>query len=185
LQHGIFTSADLEGFTARHKRASTDAMNLKGKLIRFGMRLVFRPYARIMRGMTLGSRVAVIDDHDRVLLVKPSYSQHWILPGGGIERGETAEFAALRELKEEAGIRATGPLKMLGIYSNHVKFPGDHLICYELRDFVQDAWAPDSEIEAARFFARADLPSNVNDGSRKLIDQILLGTAPSLYWSEE
>lgn len=33
--------------------------------------------------------------------------QHWIFPKGHVERGETAEAAALREAEEEAGVTGT------------------------------------------------------------------------------
>ena len=51
---------------------------------------------------------AVVLDGDRVLLIK----RHWrgrdyaVLPGGGIEAGETPEVAALRELTEETTLTA-------------------------------------------------------------------------------
>jgi putative (di)nucleoside polyphosphate hydrolase len=41
-----------------------------------------------------------------LLLRKPRKRDSWQLPQGGIEEGETVEVAALRELKEEAGIHA-------------------------------------------------------------------------------
>ncbi|KAK0425317.1 hypothetical protein QR680_009141 [Steinernema hermaphroditum] len=41
-----------------------------------------------------------------VLLVTGSANHdHWIVPGGGLEDGENASGAALREVEEEAGIR--------------------------------------------------------------------------------
>jgi 8-oxo-dGTP diphosphatase len=38
---------------------------------------------------------------ERFLLVKSSYRDTWSLPGGGLEAGETAPQAAVRELAEE------------------------------------------------------------------------------------
>jgi 8-oxo-dGTP pyrophosphatase MutT (NUDIX family) len=159
-------------------------MTLKHKMIRLFWRLSFRPYARWSRGMTLGTRIMVLDDQDRVLLVKQSYSPHWILPGGGIERGETMLEGGLRELREESGIIAKGKAVLHGIFSNHPIFPGDHVACYVLREFDREAWKPNGEITAAEFFPPTALPELVNKGSRLRITEVLEGAEPSLYWSE-
>jgi 8-oxo-dGTP pyrophosphatase MutT (NUDIX family) len=52
------------------------------------------------------ARVILIDQHDRVLLLRANVGSGdvWITPGGALEPGETAEQAALRELREETGI---------------------------------------------------------------------------------
>lgn len=48
---------------------------------------------------------ALITDPDGdVLLVKPSYRDHWTLPGGMVEHGETPEIACAREISEELGL---------------------------------------------------------------------------------
>jgi 8-oxo-dGTP diphosphatase len=56
----------------------------------------------------LGASIAVFKG-DSVLLVergRPPWRGLWSLPGGGIEASESPGAAALRELKEEAGIDA-------------------------------------------------------------------------------
>lgn len=52
------------------------------------------------------ARVLLIDELDRVLLLRAGVGEGgvWITPGGALEPGETAEQAALRELREETGI---------------------------------------------------------------------------------
>jgi 8-oxo-dGTP pyrophosphatase MutT (NUDIX family) len=158
-------------------------MAIKVHLIRIFWRLAMRPHARLTRSMTLGSRVVVVDAADRVLLVKQTYSPYWILPGGGVERGETLAAAAARELLEEAGIVPAENMQLLGIYSNHRAFPGDHVACFVLRQFRQLAWSPDSEIEDAQFFAWADLPIKTNPGSRQRIAEVLHRADPGQHWS--
>ncbi|MGT2425521.1 NUDIX hydrolase [Amnibacterium kyonggiense] len=57
------------------------------------------------------ARVLLIDPDGRVLLVQggdpaaPEAGTWWFTPGGGLESGETAEAAALREAFEETGHR--------------------------------------------------------------------------------
>ncbi len=52
-------------------------------------------------------RALLIDPDDRVLLVQfrfPKTGEHWALPGGGVEPGESDHEALHRELAEEVGL---------------------------------------------------------------------------------
>jgi mutator protein MutT len=44
----------------------------------------------------------------------------WYFPGGGVDEGEGPEEAAVRELREEAGIAPTGPLHLVAATPMHV-----------------------------------------------------------------
>lgn len=49
-----------------------------------------------------GANVIIVDDNGHILVEKSTYgSKKWMLPGGGIERGESAKHAAKSETEEE------------------------------------------------------------------------------------
>jgi 8-oxo-dGTP diphosphatase len=51
-----------------------------------------------------GAMCFIRRDDGRVLLVQHTYRGPWGVPGGLLERGESAEQAALRETREETGL---------------------------------------------------------------------------------
>jgi 8-oxo-dGTP diphosphatase len=57
----------------------------------------------------------ITDPPGRVLLVKPNYRDHWLLPGGTADDNEPPEAACARELREEIGLDLpVGPLLLVG-----------------------------------------------------------------------
>ena len=44
------------------------------------------------------------DEAGRVLLVRPTYKDHWDIPGGYVEPGESPRAACIREVQEELGL---------------------------------------------------------------------------------
>lgn len=49
----------------------------------------------------------ILDSDGYVLVVKPSYREDWLLPGGVVELGETPAQAVIRETREETGLRVS------------------------------------------------------------------------------
>ena len=144
---------------------------------------LLHPWYRQVRGMTLGVRVAVFGADDReVLLVRHSYAPGWILPGGGVERGESLVSAARRELDEEAGIAATGLLALHGVFLNDAQFQGDHVAVFSLRAFTRRAFTPTAEIREARFFPVNALPEGTSGGTARRIAEILAGAPAPERW---
>lgn len=74
----------------------------------------------------VGSIALVRDEAGRVLLVRQTagpFARSWILPGGGVERDEGVGHAAIRELREETGLIATGG-RIVAIYQTRSEPPG-------------------------------------------------------------
>lgn len=49
---------------------------------------------------------------DNLLIVKPNYRDHWLVPGGVIETNESPHDACIREVREELGLNLL-PIKLL------------------------------------------------------------------------
>jgi 8-oxo-dGTP diphosphatase len=56
---------------------------------------------------------AILAREDRILLIRQEKAgrEYWLLPGGGVNAGESLVDALRRELMEEVGIEATLPLE--------------------------------------------------------------------------
>lgn len=64
----------------------------------------------------MGAAAVVFDARGRVLLVRHTYGRlNWELPGGQSEHGESVVDTALRELREETGLRASAD-RLTGMY---------------------------------------------------------------------
>ena len=139
--------------------------------------------AGIRRRMTLGARVAVFDG-DRVLLLKHTYVPHWHFPGGGIEPGETGADAGSREMLEETGFEATGPLTLLGFYHNlNEATARDHVAVYVCRACRQGrVFQPNHEIAAIGWFGPGEMPIDTDPGTARRVAEILAGAEPASRW---
>jgi len=58
--------------------------------------------------IVVGGPGVVVNSKEKVLFIKQKngpYADKWLLPGGGIEYGETALNVAKREVMEETGVK--------------------------------------------------------------------------------
>ncbi len=148
------------------------------------VRLAFQTWFRLTRGLTLGARAMVRDGEGRILLVRHTYVPGWAFPGGGVERGETAEEALTHELRDEAGVVLTARPRLFALYANNASFPGDHIAFYLVGPdgWKRTDWQPDREIAEARFFPPDALPTDLTPGTARRIGEILGGEPPAPEW---
>ncbi|MBD2868257.1 NUDIX domain-containing protein [Paenibacillus arenilitoris] len=128
------------------------------------------------------SGIAVIDGLGRVLLVHQTYGKRsWALPGGMVEEGESAWDAALRELKEEAGISAVG-MELSGLYFQ----PHKNRYIYTFKSFAYegDIAVDQDEIDEYGFFDVADLPRPISSFTVERIKDALAGGGRTVFREE-
>jgi ADP-ribose pyrophosphatase YjhB (NUDIX family) len=144
---------------------------------------LFHLWLLLSRPMTLGVRAIVIDDQNRVLLVRHTYVPGWHLPGGGVERGETLLAALARELAEEGNIVLEEEPRLHGMFFNKAISPRDHVAVYVVTRFRQSGpHVGDREIAEARFFERDALPEGVSRATRARLAEALDGVGIAQIW---
>jgi ADP-ribose pyrophosphatase YjhB (NUDIX family) len=137
---------------------------------------------RMSRGLTLGVRGIVTDADGRVLLVEHTYVRGWYLPGGGVERGESAERALERELQEEAGVSLTDRPRLVSVHDNGDRHPRDHVLLYHCAAWTPCAARPGAEIHAVAWFHPDALPEGATPATRARIREVLGGEDGDLKW---
>jgi 8-oxo-dGTP diphosphatase len=121
------------------------------------------------------SAVVYAERGDDILLLKraegSALAGQWFIPGGMVELGERPEDAALRELREEAGVEIAGDLEIIGCYPMHVY--GYDMLQISYRGRVADGEVVIShEHDGAQWAKASDMRTLLTDD---VIEQIAQG----------
>ena len=119
--------------------------------------LQFLVYSVYNFPMMRNASIAIIfnSTRDKIVLVKRRDVPIWVLPGGGIDPGETPEEALLREVKEETGVVAIITRKV-AIYTPNGRLSREtHLFACEVKS---GELSLTNETQAVDFFSLTELP---------------------------
>jgi ADP-ribose pyrophosphatase YjhB (NUDIX family) len=126
---------------------------------------------------------AVVVRDGRVLLVRYAYEKRkgmWTLPGGYAQHDETLDRAAVRELKEEAGLDGE-PRGIVSVRTRVTEEGGAVFVGFRVA--AEGEPTPDNyEVDAARFFNREELLTldPVMELSRQVGLAVLAAAAPGV-----
>lgn len=159
---------------------------MQRKLINQAMRLVQRlrlVYWKIAKPVSVGVRAIVLDDRERVLLVRHSYAPEWYLPGGRVRRSEGIVDAVHRELDEEVGVKAAAAsLRLLGTYSSAKECKRDHISVFVVRGAARPSIGCSLEVLEQRWCSLEELPEGVSPGTRRRLQEYAGGQQLTYLW---
>ena len=129
--------------------------------------------------LMIGAAVLIVDEQNRLLLMKRSDSGCWGPPGGAVELGEVVETAARREVREETDLEL-GEMSLFGVISGpelFYRYPnGDEVynvtIVYRTR-FSGGEVRLNSEHTDWRWFTPEDMPENISPPIKPVLLQFV------------
>jgi len=117
-----------------------------------------------------GVRIILVQDRKVVLVTHWYAPWTWTLPGGGVNKNEAPEAAAIRETKEETGFDVKSLAGEIGKYKG-TWGRGDMIMVFYTGDFEGSlALTPNIEIMGRSWFDIDNLPEELSPANRRRIE---------------
>ena len=126
----------------------------------------------LCRPRTFGAHALALTPVRKLILVKLRYAKGWRLPGGGRDAAEDPRDAVLRELREEIGMTAHGPVRLAAEMEQRPGFKRDlaSLLIVEDVRYAAPRWS--WEVEAVVEASLGDLPGDLAPIARGWIEAL-------------
>ena len=127
----------------------------------------------------IGATTLVFNAKNELLLNLRADTNTWGIPGGSMDLHESIEETAIRELKEETGIRAE-ELELVTVLSGkdfYFEYPNGDKMCtvivlFRVLNYNGTVKVSDSESKELKFFPLTDLPA-MESRAEKIMQKIL------------
>jgi ADP-ribose pyrophosphatase YjhB (NUDIX family) len=127
--------------------------------------------------LMVGAAILVLDDENRVLLMKRSDSGCWGPPGGAVEPGEVVEEAARRETLEETKLKV-GEMSLFGVFSGpelYYKYPNGDEVYNVTIMYLSGDWRGVVELNEEhtewRWFQADEIPEDLSPPIKPVLEQ--------------
>ena len=124
---------------------------------------------------------ALVEQGGKVVLVRHSYISGWMLPAGGVGRGEPPAEAILRELREEIGLTRSATPQLFGLYVRKALLATNVIALYRVRE-ASFVFKPNWEIRALTLADPAAPPPGTAAAVGRRFQELLGEAPPSLMW---
>jgi ADP-ribose pyrophosphatase YjhB (NUDIX family) len=147
-------------------------------------------YWRISRGLTLDTRIAVIDEAGKFLLVRRDTSGDWEFPGGEVANCMSVAEMLRHHLRTQAGISTKTPPELFAVYATGEADSNAHIALFVARAWQQTAETPNGpavansndETNEKAFFAADAMPAETSGPTRQRIAEIIGSLSRTLHW---
>ncbi len=127
--------------------------------------------------LVVGAGILLLDEQNRLLMMKRSDNGCWGIPGGSLEPGEALESTAKREALEETDLQV-GEMSLFGVFSGpelYYKYPnGDEVynvsVVYLSQDWRGTIKLNDEHTEWD-WFEADELPEEISPPIKPVIEQ--------------
>ena len=135
----------------------------------------------VIAPVAYGAHAMVEDGEGRLLLVRHTYMPGWFFPGGGVNRGEPANDAVKRELKEEIGLESFATCELFGLYTRKHIWTTNVIALFHVKGAIFN-FKPNMEIAEAKFFPLDAPPAGAGPGPLRRFAEFATGREKSGYW---
>lgn len=123
---------------------------------------------------------------NKILILKPTYKNHWLLPGGGIDLDESPREAAVREVQEELGLQIE--MKQL-LVVDYLHKAGERTECIQFlfsggdltKEQIDSIRLQDEEISSMKFVEFSEAKKLLSERTRIRLSCVEANPEKSVY----